>query len=118
MSALQLENIMQKSPLAIVKERFGDKAGLIKAIQGLQNDDLWLDRLSGKGLDCISNRKLIHLHDVLSAVKDEFGTREKLIAATAELEGRGKDGDYKQALIKLPLPQLFDRYRSAKKRKA
>lgn len=109
---------MQKSPLAIVKERFGDKAGLIKAIQGLQNDDLWLDRVGGKGLDCVSNRKLIHIHDVLSAVKDEFGTRAKLIDATAELAGRGKDGDYKQALTKQPLPHLFDLYRSAKKRKA
>ena len=110
---------MQKSPLAIVKERFGDKAGLIKAVSGLVGDKLWLDRVnSDKGLERVSNRKLLHLHDVLSAIKSEFGSRDKLVDAVAELAGRSKDGDYKAGLAKKATPELYDLYRSAKKRSA
>ena len=41
---------MKKSPLTITKERFGDKAGLVKAVRELATDELWLDRVNaGKG---------------------------------------------------------------------
>lgn len=110
---------MKKTPLAIVKERFGDKAGLIKAIQELSSDALWLDRVnSDKGLDSVANKKLLHILDVLNTVKDEFGDRTKLIASLADLEGRGKDADYKAALAKSPSPQLLDLHRMAKNRAA
>lgn len=108
---------MQKSPLAIVKERFGDKAGLVKAIEALKTDALWVDRVSpNKGLDCVSNAKLLHLHDVLSQVKEQFGSRDKLIDAIAEAEKRAKDSDYKKSLEHLPTPRLFEQYRAAAKR--
>ncbi|MDD9940584.1 MAG: hypothetical protein OXU20_05935 [Myxococcales bacterium] len=107
---------MQKSPLALVKERFGDKAGLVKAIEGLTKDELFLDRVNtDKGLDSVSNRKLLHLHDVLSQVKEQFGTREKLIEATAGQLKRDKDPDYRKSLEAYPTPRLYQIYRAAQK---
>ena len=54
-----------KSPLNLVKERFGDKASLVAAVEKLATDDLWLDRVSeDKGLKRVSKAKLLHLHEV------------------------------------------------------
>lgn len=67
---------MQKSPVQTVKERFKDKQGLVKAVKALATSELWIDRVNGdKGLDRVSNRKLLHLHEILSQVKQDFGTR-------------------------------------------
>ncbi len=46
-----------KSPLALVKERFQDKEGLLKALKELTTEDLWADRVGGdKGLGCVSDK--------------------------------------------------------------
>jgi hypothetical protein len=106
-----------KSPLALVKERFTDKAGLVKAVKELATEDLWIDRLdSGKGLDCVSNQKLLHLHTVLSDVKQKFGSRDKLVDAILEQEKRAKDEGYKTRLSRLSTPRLFDQYRAGARR--
>jgi hypothetical protein len=105
-----------KAPLSSVKERFKDKATLVKAVQGLMTDELWLDRMNAdKGLDSVSNRKLLHLHDVLSEVKADFGSRAKLIDAIADALKRGKDADYKQSLQRHPTPRLYEMFRSSRK---
>jgi hypothetical protein len=107
---------MPKSPLQDVKDRFKDKAALVKAVEALASKDLWIDRVNAdKGLDSVSNRKLLHLHDVLSQVKEQFGSRAKLIDAIASAQQRDKDGDYKSSLERHPTPRLFEIYRSAKK---
>ena len=107
---------MKKSPLTITKERFGDKAGLIKAVRELASDDLWLDRLNtDKGFDCVSNAKLIHLHEVLSAVKSEFGSRSKLIDAIMQGEKRTDEG-YRTRLSRFSTPRLWDDYRALSRR--
>jgi len=108
---------MAKSPLQTVKERFKDKAALVSAVQALMTGDLWVDRLNDdKGLDCVSNKKLLHLHDVLSTVKTKHGSRAKLIEAVASKQGRGKDADYKKSLEGLPTTRLFDLLKAAEKR--
>jgi hypothetical protein len=108
---------MAKAPLATVKERFKDKAGLLAAVQSLINDDLWLDRLNtDKGLERVSNKKLLHLHAVLSEVKSKFGSRSKLIAAIADADGRPKDAEYKQGLERFPTVRLFEIVQSSQKR--
>jgi hypothetical protein len=108
---------MAKTPLQNVKDRFGDKAGLVKAVQGLLSSELAVDRVNtDKGLDCVSNKKLLHLHDVLDGVKKEHGSRDKLIAAIAKGEQRDKDADYKEGLSRLPTPRLYEIYRAAQKR--
>lgn len=108
---------MKKAPLAQVEERFGSKDKLVKAVRELASDDLWVDRASEDGgLDLVSNRKLLHLHDVLSEVKSEFGSRAKLIDAIVELAKRDKDEGYRARLEHMPTPKLWDSYRAAKKR--
>jgi hypothetical protein len=108
---------MQKSPIAIVKERFNDKEGLISAVKALATDDLWLERLNDdKGLPHVSNKKLLHLHDVLSTVQKEHGSRAKLIEAILATEKRAKDAGYRAGLEKKATPQLLEIFRATKKR--
>lgn len=108
---------MGKSPLETIKERFSDKAGLVKAVRGLISDELWTDRLnSDKGLDSVSNKKLLRLHQVLTQVKSEFGSRTKLIDAIASGQKRDKDADFKKGLERRPTPQLFEILQATRKR--
>ena len=108
---------MSKSPAAIVKQQFGDKAKLVAALGPLTSEDLWVGRLNeNKGLERVSNAKLLRLHSVLTAVKEKFGTRAKLIDAICEVEKRTKDDGFKKRLAAYPVPRLFDAYRSAAKR--
>ncbi|HXX70314.1 MAG TPA: hypothetical protein VEK07_24250 [Polyangiaceae bacterium] len=108
-----------KTPLALVQEKFGDKAKLVEAVEKLTGEDLWVSRTNKeKGLAHVSNAKLLRLHSVFTEVKARFGTREKLIEAILELEKRGKDAGLRQKLGTWPVPRLFDAYRSAVKRSA
>jgi hypothetical protein len=104
-------------PLALVKEKFGDKAKLVESIEKLTGEDLWVSRTNkNKGLAHVSNAKLLRLHSVFTEVKEKFGTREKLIDAILELEKRSKDAGMRQRLSAWPVPRLFDAYKSAAKR--
>lgn len=107
-----------KSPLSVVKERFGDKQKLVAAVEKLAVGDLWIDRLSDKELARVSNTKLLKLHDVLSATQKNFGSRAKLISAILELEKRSKDEGLKARLETYPLPRLAETHAAAKKRAA
>ena len=107
------------TPQNIVKERFETKAKLIAAVEALMTDELWVARLSAdrggnKGLKHVSNTKLLKLHDTLSTVKKEFGSRQKLIAAVLDAESRSKDADYQKRLERLGVPQLYDLLKSKK----
>jgi hypothetical protein len=111
---------MKSSPLAQVKERFGDKAKLVAAVQAMATEALWLDRLNAdKGLAKVSNAKLLKLHASLSKAKDEFGSRDKLVDSILSLEKRGADAGLKSGLASQPLPRLLERHarlsRGAKK---
>jgi hypothetical protein len=106
-----------KSPLSIVKERFQDKAGLLKAFKELATEDLWIDRLDqDKGLTAVSNKKLIRLHTILTDVKSKFGSRAKLIEAIVDQEKRGKDEGRKVGLGRFSTPRLYDLYKAGAKR--
>ena len=108
---------MKKTPLQIVNERFKNKEELIKAVQTLATADLWLDRTNGdKGLERVSNAKLLRLHAVLEDVKQRFGTRDKVIEAIQALEKRSKDAGYKARLSQYPLPRLVDLHDAAARR--
>lgn len=112
-----------KSPLALVKKDFGEKKKLVEALKALAGDDLWLgrtgeDRGGDKGLGLISNAKLLKLHATFKAVKDKFGTRQKLIDAIVESEKRGKDEGFKKRIAAYPVPRLFDMWKSSEKRNA
>jgi hypothetical protein len=108
---------MNKSPAAIVKEHFGDKAKLLAALGPLTNEDLWVPRVNEKkGLARVPNAKLLRLYSVLTAVKEKFGNRFKLVDAICEIEKRSKDEGFKKRLLDYPVPRLYDVYRSAAKR--
>lgn len=109
-----------KSPIATVKDQFGDKAKLVAELETFTKDeDLWVSRLNAsKGLAHVSNAKLLRLHKTFSTVKEKFGSRAKLIDAIAEIEKRPKDEGYKARLGAYPVPRLWDMYESAAKRKA
>jgi hypothetical protein len=107
---------MQKSPFQSVKERFTDKKGLVKAVQELTVKELWTDRVNDdKGLLRVSNRKLLHLYDVVSQVKADFGSRSKLVDEVLSLQKRLKDSDYRTRLEAMSTPKLWDLFQSAKK---
>jgi hypothetical protein len=109
---------MSKSPFESVKERFKDKDALVSAVKSLASTDLWLDRLNGdKGWDSVSNKKLLHLHAVLTDVKKQFGSRAKLIEAIAAGVKRAKDADYKKGLERFPTTRLFEIFRVGEKRR-
>ena len=110
-----------KSPLATVKEKFGDKATLVAAVQALATEELWLGRTSkdrghDRGLEHVSNAKLLRLHAVLSTVKEKFGSRAKLIDELIAGENRSKDAGFRKRLEAYPVPRLYDLHQSAKKR--
>ena len=110
-----------KSPLALVKDRFGDKAKLVEAVKAFVNEDLWLGRTSTdrgktKGLENVSNTKLLRLHSIFTEVKEKFGSRVKLIDAIVESEKRGKDAGFRKRLEEYPVPRLYDLYKSSAKR--
>jgi|HubBroStandDraft_1064217.scaffolds.fasta_scaffold170341_3 hypothetical protein len=108
-----------KSPLAQVKEAFGDKKKLVEAVEKFTGEDLWLGRTNEKkGLAHVSNAKLLKLHATFSQVKERFGTRFKLIDAILALENRAKDEGFRTRLLAYPVPRLWDTYKSADKRKA
>jgi hypothetical protein len=107
---------MKSSPLAQVKDRFKDKDSLVSAVRALATEELWVGRVDeGKGLDCVSNRKLLHLHDVLSEVKKSFGSRKGAIDAILDAEKRTKDAGYRTRLETQPTPRLLDHARAAKR---
>ena len=107
------------SPLAVVKEKFGEKAKLVEALEKLTGEALWVSRTNkDKGLAHVSNAKLLRLHATFTTVKEKFGTREKLIDAILELEKRSKDTGLRQKLLQWPVPRLYDAYKSAAKQHA
>ncbi len=95
-----------RSPLVVVKEKFGDKAKLVEAVKAFTTDDLWVGRLASdrggdKGLDHVSNAKLLKLHATFTEVKSKFGTRDKLIGEILVLEKRVKDDGFKKRISAL-----------------
>lgn len=99
-----------KSPLAVVKDKFGGKDKLVDQIVGMLESpasDEPKDELRKRLLGA-ANKKLLHLHAVASTVKDKYGSREKLVAAAATALGRTKDKDYVTKLGTLSTPRLLD----------
>jgi hypothetical protein len=105
------------NPIQQVKKDFGDKAKLVDAVKEFTGEDLWVARTNeNKGLEHVSNAKLLRLHRIFTEVKQKFGTRAKLIDAICELVKRQKDEGFKTRLGKYPVPRLYDLYKSTAKR--
>jgi hypothetical protein len=108
---------MKKTPLSQVKERFGSKQKLVEAVEELASEQLWIDRYNqAKGLQSVSNAKLLILHDLLTDVKERFGSREQLVDAILELEKRSTDEGLRSRLRRYPVPRLLDLHRASVRR--
>jgi hypothetical protein len=108
---------MKTSPLQAVKDRFGDKDKLVAAVKSLVTEDLWLPAVNEvKGLERVSNAKLLRLHETLSRVKKDFGSRGKLIDSILTLGKRQKDAGLKGHLERLSTPRLVDMHTTASRR--
>jgi hypothetical protein len=109
--AKKLFDIDEKDP---TKARKQAKEKLVAAVQKLADGGLWLDRVNDeKGLEHVSNAKLLRLHEVLTAVKEKFGDRDSLIEGIVKAEGREKDATYAKRFESWPTPRLWDYYQSA-----
>jgi hypothetical protein len=109
---------MKITPLQEVKEKFGSKENLIKELKSIfDKGELFEDRLNlDKGLQMISNTKLLKLHKVASEVKERFATRANLIDDLLKTMGRIKDEGLRSRFEKWGLPRLWDYYQSMAKR--
>jgi hypothetical protein len=104
-------------PARIVDEEFGGKDKLVEAVRKLISDELLEDRLSeDKGLERVSNKKLLRLHAIGTRVQSEFGGRAGLIDAILAAEKRTKDEGYKARLTRYPTPRLLDIVTAARRR--
>lgn len=86
---------MKKSPLQMVKDRFGGKDKLVAELVGLMKrpTELTKDQFR-KRLMAQSNRKLMILHARETTIKERFGNRDKLIdALLAARMGKQKKED-------------------------
>lgn len=109
---------MKKTPLQLVKEKFGSKENLIQEIQNLiKKSDFLIEKFNEeKGMASVSNKKLLKIHNTISLIKDKFGSREALITELLSLKNRIKDNGFKLRLEKWSLPRLFDYYNSTIKK--
>jgi hypothetical protein len=113
---------MRLSPLQRAKEKFSGtsaasraearkaaKSDLIDAVRAhVKKGELLEDDFSDKGMERVSNRKLLRLLDVIERVQQEFGSRLAMVDAALEAEGRSKDDGYRQRLESFRLPKLLD----------
>jgi len=118
---------MTMSPLQQVKDRFGSDKGddpraarqaakeaLIKAVRGYaKKGDILEDDFSDKGIERLSNSKLLKLHDLAQKVETDFGSRSGLVDKVLELENRTKDAGFREHVEAYGLPRLFDRFTAA-----
>lgn len=107
-----------KPPLAIVKERFGTKDNLVNEVVDLLNPPKKERDLTRERLRTAANSKLLRLHRILTEVKEQFGSKEKLVEAILVLEGHQRDEDRRNKLLSYSPGRLLDLHRRyAKKAK-
>ncbi|MCX4244806.1 hypothetical protein [Paraliomyxa miuraensis] len=102
------KTMAKKTPLQLVKEKYGSKAQLIDAVASLvDRDDGESEDEHKKRLKYVSNAKLLHLVALAEKAK-ALGGRDGMIAKILELKGQTKDHEYRDKLKKLSLGRLVD----------
>ncbi len=106
-----------RTPGVKVKEQFGSKENLLKEVKKLfEKTDFFPDRLNpDKGLERVSNRKLLRLHALASEMKDKFGSRKNMIEEYVKLAGKANVEAMKEKLAEMTLGKLVDLYRRVEK---
>ena len=107
-SAAPPAKALPRHPRARMVDAHGSKAALAKAIAPLvARGDEDVDALEVR-LKKASNAQLLRLQRASFAVKERFGTRDKLIEAIGAAQKKGKDKDYLAKLTTYSLSQLLD----------
>ena len=112
---------MKLSPLAKVNKRFGSKEALVKQVIPMLDKDKDESKDDFKSrINSLSNSKLMRLFDNHTRVKDEFGSKTKLVDKIMDLKKPVNsdkiDKDYRNKLLTLRVARLLEIYRIAKKR--
>ncbi|MGM0596001.1 MAG: hypothetical protein ACQES9_03095 [Myxococcota bacterium] len=107
----------KKTPLQIVKEKFGSKEKLIEQVIELISESKEQAKELEYNLTKSTNKKLLRLHKVGNRIKEEFGSKEELVDKIVELKGMVKDKVYRESLMKKSLPKLLDNYNILNKKK-
>jgi hypothetical protein len=105
----------QKSPLEVVNDDFGGKDKLVEKLVGLLESDESKEDLR-KRLLGVANKKLLRLHRVASAVREQYGSRDKLLEKTVTTIGRAKDKDFHTRLESMSTSRLLDMAHVAERR--
>lgn len=101
---------MKKSPLAIVKDKFGGREKLVEQLTGMVDD------LSGEGnaksrLSGLSNQKLLRLYRIEQTVRERFGDRDKMIQHIVDARkkaGKTHDADFIAKIATYSKGRLLD----------
>ncbi|MFT6397428.1 MAG: hypothetical protein ACJAYU_002181 [Bradymonadia bacterium] len=107
-----IEVVMKKTPLQLIKDEFGSKEALANKLLPLL--DRPADEDQGefeRRIRTASNKKLLRLWAAETAVKDQFGTKEKLIEAIVKAKFNGTNPDYAARIVKYTKTRLLDMHR-------
>ena len=101
---------MKTSPKHTVLGNFGSRQKLVQEIIGLLADDK--DSATESRLNGAKNSQLLRIHSVLTAVKEQFGTKKNLVNAIAEkkFQGRKPTQGYTEKLETYSQKRLYDLY--------
>jgi hypothetical protein len=98
----------KKTPLQIVKDKYGSKDKLVDAVAALvERAEGETDDEHKKRLKYVSNAKLLHIAGQAERAK-ALGGRDGMVAKALELKGQTKDHEYSDRLKRLPLGRLID----------
>ncbi|MBI3074573.1 MAG: hypothetical protein HYY84_20865 [Deltaproteobacteria bacterium] len=105
----------KKTPVQIVRERFGSKEKLVGELVGtLERPEGESDEDFKARLLRVTNAQLLRLHAVETRVREQFGSKEKLADAVYAQRRKGKaDKDFRARLSGLRNAQLLDKFLAA-----
>ncbi len=102
----------KKTPLQQVKDEHGGKDKLVDKVLGvIERGEDDATELKARLLKA-SNKKLLRMMAVGSAIKEKYGSAEKLAGAVAEKLGKAKDKDFMNRLGAYSPAKLLDLARS------
>lgn len=103
---------MKKTPLQLVKDEFGSKEALASKLLPLleRPEDEDKDEFERR-VRTASNKKLLRLWTAEAAVKDQFGSKDKLIEAIVKAKFLGANPDYAARIAKYTKTRLLDMHR-------
>ena len=107
---------MAETPLQAVKRLYQSKDKLIdKVVDVAREADEEVAEVKER-LATVSNKKLLRLAEVGKAIKEKYGSKDKLVAAISQAVGKAKDKDYVARLKQLSSSRLLDMARGAERR--